>query len=192
MATSLLRRRKLLQARTLSTLELVAGYLSGRTDDDSGAPTESPTDTATAAPTATPTPAPSAEELLPAPENDWRLTGTDDKDWRMLGGETGIIGEYRNGNDTLFNVVIKQLADGYSAASHAERWACIGWDVAVAYQGYAFAAGTGTTQQTFTPRALPHMAHTPVPGSEDEPVALLSYSPLLTPQIIETNRQRCE
>lgn len=186
-------RRKVLQFGLLSSLTGLAGCSSD--NPATGTQTETPTNSPHSEPTftveSTPTPKPTAEDQLPVPKDGWKLVGTEGKDWRMLSAKTGIIGKYESSEGTLFKVVIKEMMEDYSAEVHAERWACIGWDVAVAYEGYAFAAGTGTDQQTFTPEEPPHMTKTPVPGSEDDSIELLTYSPLLSEQIISENRQFC-
>ncbi len=186
-------RRELLQFGVLSAVTAIAGCLSDNpatdTPPETGSKSPTPEPTTTVEPTQTPEP--TAEDQLPVPKGDWKLIETDGKDWRMLGGKTGIIGTYKSPTGTLFKVVIMEVQEGYNAETKAERWACIGWDVAVAYQGYAFAAGTGTDQQTFTPEKPPHMTRTPVPDSADESRELLSYSPLLSDQIIRDHRQSC-
>lgn len=138
----------------------------------------------------TPTPESTPSDLLPDPNGEWELTGTEDWNWRMIGGVAGTIGEYDSPDGTLFKVVV--MDSGNSASDQrAEEWACNGWDVVLAYRTHLFAAGTGTTEQTFTPEQPPHMTKTPVPGSENESRELLTYSPLLDDGIIEEHRRRC-
>jgi hypothetical protein len=84
------------------------------------------------------------------------------------------------------------MADGFSAEEKARRWVCIGWDVGIAYTGFAFAAGTGTEQQTFTPEAPPHMTRTPLPETKDQSRELLSYSSLLSDQVIREHSIVCD
>lgn len=186
-------RRKVLQSGLLTSLTGLAGCSSDI--PATGTPTETSTRSPHSEPTftvePTPTPQPTAEDQLPVPKDGWKLVGTEGKDWRILSAKSGIIGKYESPEGILFEVVIKEMMEEFSVEVHAERWACIGWDVAVAYEEYAFAAGTGTDQQTFTPEEPPHMTKTPIPGSENNSRQLLTYSPLLSEQIISEHRQFC-
>lgn len=111
----------------------------------------------------------------------------------MLGGETGVRGYFESPDGVRFQVVVMEMAEGYDATAKARRWACVGWDVTLAYEGFAFAAGTGTDQSngTYTPEQPPHMTRSPVPGTTEQARTLLSYSPMLSAEVIGSNEQDC-
>lgn len=181
-------RREALQLGVLSAVTALAGCSSDRPA------TATPSGTSMQSAISTPTSSPnrSAVDVLPEPRNGWRLVETErELGASMLGGETGATGKYESATGGVFKVVALEMEEGFSAEDKAHRWACIGWDVTVAYQGFAFSAGTGTHQQTFTPETPPHMTRTPVPDSEDDSIELLTYSPLLSEQIIGDHRQYC-
>jgi hypothetical protein len=117
--------------------------------------------------------------------------GTIDRDAAPYGAVTATIGEYTNPDGVDFLVPVYEMQADFSAGRKARRWAEIGWDVAVAYQGFAFAAGTGTTKQTFTPEQPPQMNRTPLPGTEAQSRGLLARSPLLTEDVIEAYSITC-
>ncbi|QPV64491.1 hypothetical protein I7X12_07730 [Halosimplex litoreum] len=111
---------------------------------------------------------------------------------RLLGAESGVVREYEDPDGTRFRVVALKMSEGYDAADKAERWACIGWDVAVASEDFALAAGTGTEQRNYTPETPPHMDRTAIPGSAERSRKLLARSPLLSAERVDANDVTCE
>lgn len=162
----------------------VTGSVAGCFAEDSR-PEQSPS---------TSTSSPAVQDVLPEARNGWQLRRSDELPVRHLGGESGITGYYTSPEGIRFRVVVIKMKEDYSTATKAEGWACIGWDVGVAYRGFAFAAGTGTRQgpETFTPETPPHMTRTPVPGTAMQSKELLSYSPLLSRETIEENEHVCD
>ncbi|WP_415379998.1 hypothetical protein [Halosimplex sp. TS25] len=110
----------------------------------------------------------------------------------MLGAETGVVGEYEASDGVRFRAVVLERFPRHDPTRKAERWACIGWDVALAYEDFAFAAGTGTEQRDYTPETPPHMDRTAIPGSVDRSRELLARSPLLSAERVDANEVDCE
>ncbi|QLH76709.1 hypothetical protein HZS55_05045 [Halosimplex rubrum] len=170
--------------------------------DADAAPSPAPTDTprvsrtpgtasrTTASPSSTPDR--DAEDVLPEPGSGWTLTETRTMAARMLGAETGVVGEYERPDGTRFRAVVLKRFPRHDPTRKAERWACIGWDVAVADEDFAFAAGTGTEQRDYTPETPPYMDRTAIPGSADRSRDLLARSPLLSAERIDANEVTCE
>lgn len=142
--------------------------------------------------TRAPTRFPDARSVLPKSTDEWELERTERMEASVLGGDSGEMGYYDSPEGARYKAVALELSDDYAVTAKAERWTCIGWDVALTYDGFVFAAGSGTDQQTFTPETPPHMTRTPVPGTEDESRELLSHSPLLTTTIIRENEATCD
>ncbi len=111
---------------------------------------------------------------------------------RMLGAETGVVGKYESADGTRFRAVVLERFPRHDPTGKAERWACIGWDVAVAYEDFAFAAGTGTEQRDYTPETPPYMDRTAIPGSADRSRELLARSPLLSAERVDASEVTCE
>ncbi|MFB6138864.1 MAG: hypothetical protein ABEJ26_00330 [Halosimplex sp.] len=165
-------------------------------------PSPAPTDTRTASrttespssPVGSPSPTPDrdAEDVLPEPGSGWTLVETRRMSARMLGAETGVVGEYEAADGTRFRAVALERFPRHDPTRKAERWACIGWDVAVAYGDFAFAAGTGTEQRDYTPETPPYMDRTAVPGSSGRSRELLARSPLLSAARVDANEVTCE
>ncbi|MFC7197434.1 hypothetical protein ACFQL4_26995 [Halosimplex aquaticum] len=63
--------------------------------------------------------------------------------------------------------------------------------MAVAYDTFAFAAGTGTEQRNYTPETPPHMDRTAIPGSAERSRELLARSPLLSTERVDGNEVGC-
>jgi hypothetical protein len=87
-----------------------------------------------------------------------------------LGGDpgAGIAGWYESPDGTRFQTVAIRFREPLGPDHLTESWACIDYDVAVAYEqwGFATGTGTGTEQQTFTPEAPPHMRRSPILSTE--------------------------
>ncbi|WP_436929998.1 hypothetical protein [Halosimplex halobium] len=160
----------------------------------SPAPTDARTPSRTPEPTGSPSPTPDrdAGEVLPEPGDGWTLVETRGMAARMLGAETGVVGEYEHSRGTRFRAVVLERFPRHDPTGKAERWACIGWDVAVAYGDFAFAAGTGTEQRNYTPETPPYMDRTAIPGSADRSRELLARSPLLSIDRVDENEVTCE
>ncbi len=139
-------------------------------------------------------PAVEPETVLPEPGDGWQLATTDAVGAQPLGGVPGggASGEYTSPADEQFTVVVIRMRSSFDPSDLAESWACIDWDVAVAYEQWAFAAGTGTTQQTFTPEAPPHLDRSPVPGTETASRELLSRSPILSVDKVRDHAVVCD
>jgi len=156
--------------------------------DADAAPSSVPTDTG--APSETPELP--ARRALPGAGDGWKLVGSYRISATNLGGKAGFTGEYEHSEGTQFRAVALEASEGYYAARKAERWACIGWDVAVAYEGFALAAGTGTEQRDYTPETPPHMDRTAIPGSKERSRDLLARSPLLSAERVDANEVTCD
>ena len=148
-----------------------------------------PSSTDTENPTQTPT---SAADVLPIPSNGWEMKRSNVIGYEMLGGVSGMNAYYSGPDGVEYKVVVLQTRDQYSPEQKAREWDCIGWDVAVSYREYAFAAGTGTEQQTYTPETPPHMSQTPIPGTKTQSQELLSLSPILTEELVKNNAATCD
>jgi len=133
-----------------------------------------------------------AEDALPEPGEGWTLVETRRMAARMLGAETGVVGEYEAADGTRFRAVVLERFPRHDPTHKAERWACIGWDVAVAYEEFAFAAGTGTEQRDYTPETPPYMDRTAIPGSAERSRSLLARSQLLDSDAVAANAVTCE
>ncbi|WP_459191205.1 hypothetical protein [Halosimplex sp. J119] len=194
-------RRSLLRALGAAVPVAVAGCGSTDEDDPDEDSSHAPTPTSTphgvtAVSTPTPTTAvsttdQSAMTVLPEPGNGWTLAETRRMAARMLGAQTGIVGKYESPDGTRFRAVVLERFPRHDPTYKAERWACIGWDVAVAYERFAFAAGTGTEQRNYTPETPPHMDRTAIPGSTDRSRDLLARSPILSAELVEENAVDC-
>ncbi|WP_123538077.1 hypothetical protein [Halosimplex salinum] len=197
-------RRSVLRAvGTASALALTGCQTGDSNDSDadsapSSAPTQSrtPSETPEQTPASTESPSPTpdrdAEDVLPESGKGWSLMETREMSARMLGAETGIVGEYEAADGTRFRVVVLERFPRHDPTRKAERWACIGWDVAVAYEDFALAAGTGTEQRDYTPETPPHMDQTAIPGSAERSRELLARSPLLSVERVDANEVDCE
>jgi len=80
---------------------------------------------------------------------------------------------------------------GYTEGT-ARSLACAGWQVAVATDGHAIAASTGTEQRTFTPEAPPTMTQSAVPETEKRVRELLALSPRLDEADIDRHGIGCK
>ncbi|WP_135366023.1 hypothetical protein [Halosimplex halophilum] len=187
------RRSVLRTVGTASALALAGCQTGGPSDSGTdSAPPRAPTDSPTPEPTPSETPELPARRALPEAGDDWELIGIDRISATNLGGKAGFTGGYRDPEGTRFRVVALEMSEGYDAADKAERWACIGWDMAVAYEGFALAAGTGTEQRNYTPETPPNMDRTAIPGSADRSRELLTRSPLLSAERVDANEVACE
>lgn len=129
--------------------------------------------TSTASPE-TPTP----RAFLPESEGGWVLTGTSDYAWDSLGGSDGIIGRYEGPDGAVYEMVV--MRDEDNAEGSVGSFVCAGWQIALAYRGFAIAASSGTEQGTLTPEAPPTMSSTPAEGRLEKVYELLVRSPRLT------------
>jgi len=194
-------RRALLGAVSATLVGLV-GCSGSEEADDGGSTSERPTasETATDVSTATATPEPTTtaaerdpREVLPRATGEWELIETEQESSSIYGGVpgAGIAGLYEGAGGTRFETVAIRFREPHDPDRMAEEWVCIGYDVAVVHGQWAFATGTGTEQQTFTPEAPPHMEQSPVPGTAARSRELLAQSPLLSSEYIDTFEKTC-
>ena len=88
-------------------------------------------------------------------------------------------------------LVLRPDRERFEVRGAAHGLACVGWQVALAHDGTAYAASSGTPQRTYTPEKPPVMEQTAVPGTTDRARTLLSFSPALTPELIAEREGSC-
>lgn len=129
------------------------------------------------------------EGYLPEPGDGWEQEKTGDYDWESLGGQDGVRGFYTGPDGENYEAVVMFSED--FAEGSARSWACAGWQIALATDGVAVAASTGTEQRTFTPEKPPTMTRTPARGREDRVHEFLTRSPRFTAEEIERQQITC-
>ena len=172
-----------------STIPL-AGCSSPETGTPNGTSTDEliPETDESSSQTPTATPKLTSGLLLPSPTDAWELKRTEEEDWRYMNGSDGEHGFYTSPEGIPFEVIVVDVMENSEPESIAKAWKCdTGWQVTLAYQGFAIAAGSGTSQERGTPDA-PKMTRTPSPDTSDDARQLLSYSPRLNSDVI-TNRE---
>lgn len=132
------------------------------------------------------------ESYLPDSTDGWDFRGTHehDKGWSSLGASDGTIGQYQGPDGNSYEFVVMDTREGYTEGT-ARSLACAGWQIAIAIDGYAIGASTGTEQRTFTPEVPPTMTQSAVPDTEDRVRELLALSPRLSKADIDENRINC-
>lgn len=132
------------------------------------------------------------ESYLPESTDEWdfRDTHEHDKGWSSLGANDGTIGRYQGPDRSTYEFVVMDTRQGYTEGT-TRSLACAGWQIAIAIDGYAIAASTGTEQRTFTPEVPPTMTQSAVPETEDRVRELLALSPRLSEADIDENRINC-
>lgn len=128
---------------------------------------------------------PNARDFLPPSTDGWELTETDHHHWGALGGTDGIRGHYRGPDVNEYQLIV--MFRNSNTEGVAEAWSCAGWQIALAVDGVAIAASTGTDQREFTPEKPPTMTRTPVPETKASVRELLLHSPHLTESALEEN-----
>lgn len=133
-------------------------------------------------------------DVLPDPPGDWETDASGEMNVRYIGGESGASAEYTGPDGVQYRVVVVERRDAERAAGKAHGLYCDGWPVTVAHEAFAFAAGSGTVQPTatYTPETPPHMTRSPVPETDDRAVELLTYSPILDEDVLDSRVRACE
>lgn len=165
-----------------------------RWSDADGTASDHPRSTTSEPTVETGTSRPASENLsprayLPESTDGWELERTGDFEWSVLGGNDGIRGYYTGPDGGSYEVLV--MFSEYPVDGTAHSWACAGWQIALALDGVAIAASTGTDQREFTPERPPQMTQTPASGREDDVHELLTLSPQLTAATIADNRVTC-
>ena len=133
------------------------------------------------------------ESYLPdsTDEREFRDTREHGGGWTPLGAKDGIIGQYQGPDGASYEFVVMDTEETYTTGT-ARSLACAGWQVAIAIDGYAIAASTGTEQRTFTPEEPPQMTQTAVFGTDGRVRELLVLSPRLSETDVDENEINCE
>ncbi|WP_459193783.1 hypothetical protein [Halosimplex sp. J119] len=131
--------------------------------------------------------------FLPDSTGEWDYRGIRENHgaWSPLGADDGIIGQYQGPDGISYEFVVMDTQQPYTEGT-ARSLACAGWQVAIAIDGHAIAASTGTEQRTFTPEAPPTITRSAVPETGDRVRKLLVLSPRLEEEDIDDHRIRCE
>ncbi len=132
------------------------------------------------------------ESYLPESSGAWEFQGTQQHEpaWSPLGAIDGAIGQYQGPDGYSYEFVVMDSEEGLSEGN-ARSLACAGWQIAIAIDGYAIAASTGTEQRTFTPEVPPTMTQSAAPETEDRVWELLVLSPRLSEADLDENRINC-
>jgi hypothetical protein len=106
----------------------------------------------------------------------------------------GWRASYTGPDGIEFDAVVLRPTDesGHRQTELARELRCAGWQVAVAADGRAFAASSGTTHGQLTPETPVVMDRTPVADSADAAAALLALSPALTDRRVAEAQVGCD
>jgi hypothetical protein len=143
-------------------------------------------DTLTPSPTPLPFAPTNLEKHLPEEGDGWQIVDRLATDVIEIGALEAIQVVYeRDGTEYYFYAIV--FGSAGEAMRTASDWADIGWQVVVTKQNMLFAVTTGTLTVTTTPEAPPKVPGTPIPGAVDLAIDLLSRSPTLSKEYIESN-----
>jgi hypothetical protein len=133
-------------------------------------------------------PTPALEDVLPKPGDGWELESSQKEIPGERGWKGGRLAHYTGPDGVdIWVLIMVPLGGMDSTRAYALNQAEEDWQVVVTYEQYVIAGSTGTHQGTHTPERPIHLEGTPVSGTRDGVVELLSRSPVLNEQYIKEN-----